>query len=52
MGRSCNFVRVDSDIVDNIIDKQEGSDSVLSKDETEQLKTMFSQRHTQPACNG
>jgi molecular chaperone HtpG len=37
-----HFVRVDSDIVDNIIDKQEGSDSVLSKDETEQLKTMFS----------
>lgn len=37
-----HFVRVDSDIVDNIIDKQEGNDSVLSKDETEQLKTMFS----------
>ena len=36
-----HFVRVDSDIVDNIIDKQEGNESVLSKDETEQLKTMF-----------
>lgn len=36
-----HFVRVDSDIVDNIIDKQEGSESVLSKDEEEQLKKMF-----------
>ncbi|MBG9375089.1 molecular chaperone HtpG [Panacibacter sp. DH6] len=36
-----HFVRVDSDIVDNIIDKQEGNESVLSKEETEQLKTMF-----------
>lgn len=36
-----HFVRVDSDIVDNIIDKQEGNESVLSTDEMEQLKTMF-----------
>lgn len=36
-----HFVRVDSDIVDNIIDKQEATESVLSKDEAEQLKTMF-----------
>ncbi|HNP22739.1 MAG TPA: molecular chaperone HtpG [Panacibacter sp.] len=36
-----HFTRVDSDIVDNIIDKQEGSESVLSKDEEEQLKKMF-----------
>jgi molecular chaperone HtpG len=35
------FVRVDADIVDNLIDKQEGSDSILSKDETEQLKKLF-----------
>ena len=35
------FVRVDADIVDNLIDKQEGSESVLSKDETEQLKSLF-----------
>ena len=35
------FVRVDADIVDNLIDKQEGVDSVLSKDETENLKKLF-----------
>jgi molecular chaperone HtpG len=35
------FVRVDSDITDNLIDKQEGGDSVLSKDETEKLKELF-----------
>ena len=32
------FVRVDADIVDNLIDKQEGAESVLSKEETENLK--------------
>ncbi|MDE3143990.1 MAG: molecular chaperone HtpG [Bacteroidota bacterium] len=36
-----HFVRVDADIVDNLIDKQETSDSVLSKDETESLKKLF-----------
>jgi molecular chaperone HtpG len=36
-----HFVRVDADIVDNLIDKQEAADSVLSKDETESLKKMF-----------
>ncbi|WP_191967867.1 molecular chaperone HtpG [Rhizosphaericola mali] len=36
-----SFVRVDSDIVDNLIDKQENSDSVLSKDESEKLKGLF-----------
>jgi len=35
------FVRVDADIVDNLIDKQEGAESVLSKEETENLKKMF-----------
>ena len=35
------FVRVDADIVDNLIDKQEGNESVLSKDETESLKKLF-----------
>ena len=36
------FVRVDSDIVDNLIDKQESNDTtVLSKDETEKLKVLF-----------
>lgn len=36
------FTRVDSDIIDNIIDKQEGSDSVLSKDDEAKLKDLFS----------
>jgi molecular chaperone HtpG len=36
-----SFVRVDADIVDNLIDKQEGNESVLSKDETDQLKSLF-----------
>lgn len=35
------FVRVDSDIVDNLIDKQESSESVLSKDEEAKLKELF-----------
>ena len=35
------FVRVDADITDNLIDKNENEDSVLSKDETEKLKQMF-----------
>jgi len=36
------FVRVDSDIVDNLIDKQDGGDSVLSKDDEVKLKELFS----------
>lgn len=36
-----SFVRVDADIVDNLIDKQEGNETVLSKEETEQLKELF-----------
>ncbi|MDN3655682.1 molecular chaperone HtpG [Ferruginibacter paludis] len=35
------FVRVDSDITDNLIDKQEGGESVLSKDEEATLKELF-----------
>ena len=35
------FVRVDSDIADNLIDKQEGGESVLSKDEEARLKELF-----------
>jgi molecular chaperone HtpG len=35
------FVRVDADIVDNLIDKQESNESVLSKSETEELKKLF-----------
>ena len=35
------FVRVDSDIVDNLIDKSDMADSVLSKDDAEKLKGLF-----------
>jgi molecular chaperone HtpG len=35
------FVRVDSDIVDNLIDRQEGGDSVLSKEDEAKLKDLF-----------
>jgi molecular chaperone HtpG len=35
------FVRVDSDIADNLIDKVENLESVLSKEESEKLKTLF-----------
>jgi molecular chaperone HtpG len=36
-----HFVRVDADIVDNLIDKQEAAESVLNKDEEGKLKELF-----------
>ncbi len=36
-----HFVRVDSDIVDNLIDKQDATESVLSKEEETKLKDLF-----------
>lgn len=36
-----HFVRVDADIVDNLIDKQETNESILSKNESEELKKLF-----------
>ncbi|WP_298300180.1 molecular chaperone HtpG [Hydrotalea sp.] len=36
-----HFVRVDADIVDNLIDKQEHNEMVLSKEEREKLKNLF-----------
>lgn len=36
-----HFTRVDSDITDNLIDKQENLESVLSKEEEEKLKGLF-----------
>ena len=36
-----HFTRVDSDIADNLVDKQETSESVLSKDDEEKLKKLF-----------
>lgn len=38
---SVHFTRVDADIVDNLIDKQEHTGSVLNKEEEEQLKNWF-----------
>ncbi len=35
------FVRVDADIVDNLVDKQESAESVLSKEEEGRLKELF-----------
>lgn len=35
------FVRVDADIADNLIDKSDMPESVLSKDEAEKLKSLF-----------
>ncbi|RTL59786.1 MAG: molecular chaperone HtpG [Sphingobacteriales bacterium] len=37
-----HFVRVDADVVDNLIDKQELNESILSKDEETKLKDLFS----------
>ena len=37
------FTRVDADIADNLIDKAEGAESVLGKDDTEKLKKLFEQ---------
>ncbi len=36
-----HFARVDADIVDNIIDKQENSESVLNREEESKLKELF-----------
>lgn len=37
-----HFVRVDADIADNLIDKQETTESVLGKEDAEKLKSLFS----------
>ncbi len=36
-----HFVRVDADIVDNLIDKKDATESVLNKDEETKLKELF-----------
>jgi molecular chaperone HtpG len=38
------FIRVDADIADNLVDKQEATESVLSKSEAEELKKLFEQK--------
>jgi len=40
------FTRVDADIADNLVDKGDHADSVLSKDESDKLKTMFEQNQS------
>ena len=35
------FTRVDADIADNLVDKSEAVDSILSKEDAEKLKTLF-----------
>ena len=37
------FTRVDSDIADNLVDKSESNDSILSKEDADKLKTLFEQ---------
>ena len=37
-----HFTRVDSEMADNLIDKQDAAETVLSKDEEEKLKELFS----------
>ena len=39
--KDVQFVRVDADIADNLIDKNENNESVLSKDEEAKLKELF-----------
>jgi molecular chaperone HtpG len=36
-----SFTRVDADITDNLIDRQDGGDTVLTEEETNTLKTLF-----------
>lgn len=45
------FTRVDADIVDNIIDKSESNESVLSEAEVEKLKTLFKQESANIMAN-
>ena len=40
--RNVQFIRVDADITENLIDKHENNESVLSKDEEAKLKELFS----------
>lgn len=36
-----HFIRVDADIAENLIDKQDSSESILSKEQEDQLKKLF-----------
>jgi molecular chaperone HtpG len=39
-----SFVRVDSDITDNLIDKSEHAESILTQEESEKVKTLFNKQ--------
>lgn len=39
------FVRVDADITENLIDKSDSTESVLSKEDAEKLKSLFDKPH-------
>ena len=41
------FVRVDADIADNLVDKKEGGESVLSNEETDRLKELFEKQKSE-----
>jgi len=45
------FVRVDSDTVDNLVQKDESTESVLSEKEQEKVKTLFTEKVTQAGAN-
>lgn len=40
------FTRVDADIADNLIDKTDAAESVLTKEESDKLKTLFEKQKT------
>ena len=44
------FVRVDSDTVDNLVQTDETTESVLSEKEQEKVKTLFETQINQPRC--
>ncbi len=46
-GENLTFVRVDSDTVDNLVQKDETSESVLSEKEEESVKTLFTELVTE-----
>ena len=47
-----HFTRVDSEVVDNLIDKQETAETVLSKEEDGKTEIIVCRGYTFPACDG
>ena len=46
-----HFIRVDAEIADNLVDKQEAMDAALTKEEADNLKALFESQYRRPACN-